>query len=80
MKYADLNEKSTGDLAELKASLKKEVFSFKMKNSVGQLEDTSLLGKTKKDLARIEQILTERSRASEGSVAEQASAAEGGKA
>lgn len=74
MKYADLNEKSTGDLAELKVSLTKDLFSYRMKNTVGQLEDTSLLGKTKKDLARIEQILTERSRAPE------AAAAEGGKA
>jgi large subunit ribosomal protein L29 len=71
MNYADLNEKSTGDLAELKASLTKELFGFRMKNSVGQLENTSLLGKTRKDLARIEQILTERSRAA---------AAEGAKA
>lgn len=73
MKYADLNEKSTGDLADLKVALRKDLFSYKMKNSVGQLEDSSLLGKTKKDLARIEQILTERSRAPEA-------AAEGGKA
>jgi large subunit ribosomal protein L29 len=74
MKYGDLNEKSTADLAELKTSLTKELFSFKMKNSVGQLEDTSIMGKTKKDLARIEQILTDRSRAPE------AGSAEGGKA
>jgi large subunit ribosomal protein L29 len=62
MKYADLNEKSTGDLSELKSSLTKDLFSYRMKNSVGQLEDTSLLGKTKKDIARINQILTVRSR------------------
>lgn len=63
MKYSDLSEKSSGDLAELKTSLTKELFSFRMKNTTGQLEDTSILKKTKKDLARIEQILTERSRA-----------------
>jgi ribosomal protein L29 len=53
-------------LAELKTSLTKELFSFRMKNTTGQLEDTSILKKTKKKLARIEQILTERSRAPEG--------------
>jgi ribosomal protein L29 len=53
-------------LAELKTSLTKELFSFRMKNTTGQLEDTSILKKTKKNLARIEQILTERSRAPEG--------------
>lgn len=66
MKYSDLNEKSSGDLAELKSSLTKDLFSYRMKNSTGQLEDSSLLSKTKKDLARIEQILTERSRAPVG--------------
>jgi len=66
MKFSDLREKSSDDLGELKASLSKDLFSFRMKNSVGQLEDTSLMGKARKDLARIEQILTERSRATEG--------------
>jgi ribosomal protein L29 len=32
-----------------------------MKNFTGQLDDTSLLNKTRKDLARIEQILAQRS-------------------
>jgi len=63
MKYADLSDKSSVDLVELKTSLVKDLFSYRMKNCVGQLDDTSLLRKTKKDLARIEQILTERSRA-----------------
>lgn len=66
MKYSDLIEKSSSDLAELKTSLTKELFGFRMKNTTGQLEDTSILKKTKKDLARIEQILTERGRAPAG--------------
>jgi len=60
MKFADLREKSASDLGELKASLTRDLFSYRMKNSLGQLEDTSLMRKTRKDLARIEQILTER--------------------
>jgi large subunit ribosomal protein L29 len=60
MKAADLRERSTTDLVELRSMLKKDLFGYKMKNYVGQLDDTSLLGKTKKDLARIEQILGER--------------------
>ena len=66
MKFADLVEKSTDDLGELKASLSRDLFSYRMKNSLGQLEDTSLMGKARRDLARIEQILTERGRATEG--------------
>lgn len=61
MKAKDLREKSNEDLAELKVSLTREIFSSRMKNSVGQLENTSSLGKARKDLARIETILTERS-------------------
>jgi large subunit ribosomal protein L29 len=60
MKAAELRERSTNDLVELKTMLKKDLFNFKMKNFVGQLDDTSLLNKTKKDLARIELILGQR--------------------
>jgi len=63
MKFSDLREKSSDDLSELKSSLTRDLFSYRMKNSLGQMEDTSLMGKARKDLARIEQILTERGRA-----------------
>lgn len=66
MKAVDLREKSSDDLVALKSSLTRDLFSYKMKNSVGQLEDTSLMGKVRKDVARIEQILNERSSASAG--------------
>lgn len=66
MNYSDLLEKSSDDLNELKTSLTRDLFSLKMKNATGQLEDTSLPGKMRKDVARIQQILTERSRAPEG--------------
>jgi large subunit ribosomal protein L29 len=60
MKAKDLRERSTEDLQTLKGSLSKDLFSYRMKNHTQQLEDTSLLGKTKRDIARIEQILRER--------------------
>ncbi len=58
-------ERTTESLVELKASLKKELFSYRMKNFTGQLDDTSLLRKARKDIARIETILAGRA-ASEG--------------
>ena len=61
MKAKDLRERSTEDLAELKATLSKDLFSHKMKNFTGQLDDTSLINKTRKDIARIELLLSERS-------------------
>jgi large subunit ribosomal protein L29 len=60
MKGSDLKARSTEDLQELKASLKKELFGNRMKNFTNQLDDTSLLGKARRDLARIEGILRER--------------------
>jgi len=60
MKAKDLRERSTQDLGELRVQLEKDLFSYRMKNHTGQLEDTSLLGKTRRDLARIELILTQR--------------------
>ena len=60
MKAKDLRERSTEDLGELKAQLEKDFFSHRMKNATGQLGDTSLLGKARKDIARLELILHER--------------------
>lgn len=60
MKAKDLRERTTEDLASLRAAMKKDLFSFRMKNHTSQLEDTSLLNKTRKDLARIELVLHER--------------------
>ncbi len=66
MKAKDLRERSTQDLGELRAQLEKELFSYRMKNHTGQLENTSLLGKTRRDLARIQLILSQRALAAEG--------------
>jgi len=60
MKAKDLRERSVEDLATLKASIQKDLFSYRMKNWTDQLEDTSLLTKTRRDLARIDTILRER--------------------
>ena len=60
MKAKDLRERSTEDLVELKANMSKDLFSHKMKNFTGQLDDTSLINKTRKDIARIELLLSER--------------------
>jgi len=60
MNAKDLRERSTEDLVALKTSLSRDLFSARMKNAVGQLADTSSLGKARKDIARIEHILSER--------------------
>ena len=60
MKAKDLRERSTEDLAELKGTMEKDLFSHRMKNATDQLGDTSLLGKARRDIARAELILHER--------------------
>jgi len=60
MKAKDLRERSTDDLVELRAMLSKDLFNYRMRNCTNRLDDTSLLRKTRRDLARIEQILRAR--------------------
>jgi large subunit ribosomal protein L29 len=60
MKAKDLRERSTEDLVVLRGSMRKDLFSYRMKNSTAQLDDSSLIGKTRKDIARIELILQQR--------------------
>ena len=76
MKAKDLRERSTEDLAELKTSMEKDLFSHRMKNATDQLGDTSLLGKARKDIARVELILQERRLSSES---EKAASSKGAK-
>jgi large subunit ribosomal protein L29 len=67
MKAKDIRERSSEDLAQLLAELKKDAFSYRMKNFTGQLSDTSLLGKSRRDIAKIETILRDRAlKAEEG--------------
>lgn len=63
MKAKELRERTTEDLNELKTQLKKDLFSNRMKNHVSQLDDTSSLNRTRKDIARIELILGQRAAA-----------------
>jgi large subunit ribosomal protein L29 len=60
MKAKDLRDRATADLQTLRDTMKKDLFSHRMKNLTNQLDDTSLLRKTQKDIARIESILSER--------------------
>jgi len=66
MNAKDLRARATEDLKELRASMKKELFSNRMKNFTNQLDDTSLIQKARRDLARIEGILREREAGSAG--------------
>jgi large subunit ribosomal protein L29 len=70
MKAKDLRERSTEDLKELKATLSKDLFAHRMKNFTNQLDDTSLIQKTRRDIARIELLLGERERTAQSAKGE----------
>jgi large subunit ribosomal protein L29 len=70
MKASDLRERSTDDLKELERSLSDEHFQSQFKNFTNRLDDTSLIGKNRRDLARVKLILGERVRGAEPVVAE----------
>lgn len=60
MKASDLTKRTSKDLEGLLESMKKDLFSYRMKNLTNQLDDTTLLGKTRRDIARVQAILHER--------------------
>jgi large subunit ribosomal protein L29 len=59
MKAKDLRERSVEDLRELEKSLQKDTFTHRFKNFTNRLDDTSLINKTKRDLARVKTILAQ---------------------
>jgi large subunit ribosomal protein L29 len=60
MKAADLREKSVDDLHDLQKTLARDVFQNRLKNFTNRLDDTSMMRKTKRDLARVVTLLRER--------------------
>lgn len=76
MKAADLTGRETQDLVELREQLKRDLFSYKMKNFTNQLDDTSLIQKTRRDVARIEGILAGRAKPSESNASKDGASAD----
>jgi large subunit ribosomal protein L29 len=63
MKTKDLHERTTEHLRELEKSLANDVFQARFKNFTNRLNDTATIRKTRRDLARVKTILTQRLRA-----------------
>ena len=60
MKAKDLRERSVEDLRELEKSLQRDTFNNRFKNFTNRLDDTSLINKTKRDLARVKTVLAQK--------------------
>ncbi len=63
MKAKDLRERTTEHLKELEKSLAGDVFQARFKNYTNRLNDTASIRKTRRDLARVKTILTQRTEA-----------------
>ena len=60
MKAAELKEKSVEELNKQLLSLLEEQFKLNMKKSTGQLGQTHLLKQTRRDIARVKTVLSEK--------------------
>ena len=60
MKSKDLRDRTTEHLNELEKQLHGEVFQARFKNFTNRLNDTASIRKTRRDLARVKTILTQR--------------------
>lgn len=60
MKAKDLRERSLDDLAELEKGLIKELFQKRFENCTNRLDDTSALRKTRREIARVKTVSSEK--------------------
>ena len=65
MKTKELRDISVQELEEKETSLRQELFNLRFQKATGQLGNTAVIGKTKKDLARVKTVLNELKRSSE---------------
>jgi large subunit ribosomal protein L29 len=63
MKASDLRQKSDADLAKELLELRKAQFSLRMQLATQQLNNTSQLGKVRKDIARVKTLQREKAAA-----------------
>jgi large subunit ribosomal protein L29 len=59
-KAASLRELSDDQLLERAESAKEELFNLRFQLATGQLDDTSVIGKTRHEIARIATVMKER--------------------
>jgi large subunit ribosomal protein L29 len=59
----DLKQKSVSELNEELVSAKKELFNLRFQNATSQLDNTSRINEVRKNIARIQTVITEQSKA-----------------
>ncbi len=58
----DLKAKSAAELAEELVSAKKELFNLRFQNATNQLDNTARINEVRKNIARIQTVITEKSK------------------
>ena len=59
----DLRTKSAAELNEELVAAKKELFNLRFQNATNQLDNTSRIKEVRKSIARIQTVITEKSKA-----------------
>lgn len=59
VKATELRELSVEELEEKETELRRALFNLRFQKATGQLGNTAMLGKTRKDLARVKTLLKE---------------------
>ena len=61
----DLRSKSTAELNEELVAAKKELFNLRFQNATNQVENTSRIKEVRRNIARIQSIITEKANAAQ---------------
>ena len=61
MKAGEIRDLSPEELEAKSRELRGELFNVKVKRATGQLEDTAMLQQLRRDIARVETVLREKS-------------------
>ena len=61
----DLKAKSAAELAEDLVAAKKELFNLRFQNATNQLDNTSRIKEVRKNIARIQTVMTQKAKVAE---------------
>ncbi len=59
----DLRNKSAAELSEELVAAKKELFNLRFQNATNQLDNTSRIKEVRRNIARIQTVITEKAKA-----------------
>ena len=59
----DLNKKSAAELANELVAAKKELFNLRFQNATNQLDNTARIKDVRRNIARIQTVITEKAKA-----------------